>query len=154
MLAAKLHKTPKPRLMKGSYLVPVIHWKGERASAEVSIRQWRKILEEPVAGQRRHRPNRTIRYLSLVRIPDHHSVAVFFDFSERQLMMQGVWPIQFRPLREWKCKSDLNDHEWCTSEVMLGERLPDSAVLWTKDILKLYGRPARRNKKVPRKADS
>jgi len=149
MIAVRLHKTRNPYLRRGSYLIPISAWEAEGVSGAQSVRRWRSILHFP---RRAHRPNTVIRFVTLVRIPDDFPVAVFFDWCESRC---ASGPFAFRPLRE--CMKDfpsirddhtagrtpLNDLTWSTPELVLGAPLPKSAILWTKDIQKLYG-PARR----------
>lgn len=149
MIAVRLHKTKNPYLRRGSYLIPISAWEAKGVSGAQSVRHWRKILHFP---RRAGRPHTAIRYITLVRIPDDFPVAVFFDWCAKQFALQP-----FRPLAE--CMKDfptirdgwidghcpLNDATWSTPELVLGAPLPKTAILWTKDIQKLYGRARRRS---------
>jgi hypothetical protein len=59
MLAVKLHRTLKPRLVKESCLMPIVDWK----SGRVQIQTWLKW-------------NKRDRYITLVRIPADHPVRI------------------------------------------------------------------------------
>ncbi len=147
MIAVRLHKMKNPYLRRGSYLIPISAWEAEGVSGAQSVRHWRSILH---FRRRAARPNTVIRYITLVRIPDDFPVAVFFDWCVKQLAPQDI---EFRPLHVWMRdfptikrgasldrRSALNDHGWSTPELILGAPLPKNAILWTKDIQKLYGR--------------
>ncbi len=67
MLAVKLHKKPKPWLGTGSHLVPIVNWK----IGKVQIRNW---IAELTQNRLTPWPNNSIRYLTLVQVPDDHLV--------------------------------------------------------------------------------
>ena len=149
MLAARLHRTPNPWLRRGAYLVPITLWDGEGVSAAQSVRWWRKALENPLRRRRRGRPNRTIRYITLVRIPDDFPVWVADHWQLGQEMRDDGEPFEFRPLREAMADfplGEINEHWFCAAELILGRSLPKSAILWTKDVRLLYRRRKKRTR--------
>ena len=70
MFAVKLHKKKKPWLGRGSYLIPIITWE----TTKIQIRNWIRILNTA----NRNNPNNLIRYITLVKIPDSHEVALCY----------------------------------------------------------------------------
>lgn len=155
MLAVKLHRKKRPWLGRGSHLVPVLRWD----YARIRIKNWIRTLESS-----RWVDNHTIRYVTLVRIPDDHPVGLQCDWIEKafgffsgesvQRDSQGRW--MFPTLREvpQEYKEELlrwSDPEWTKyisgrvggpfwthPEVILGAPLPASRILWTKSRLLLY----------------
>jgi hypothetical protein len=147
MLAIKLHKTPRPRLVKDAFLIPIVDWKSGRQQVRAWLR-WRSDRD---------------RYLTLVRVPDDHPVSIRFSYGESNFIKAIAWPTEFLPLREWEKdyvkaiglwwdayrRPGSDSHESGgllvdEPRLFLGRKLPDSAVLWTKEIALLYGRKARR----------
>lgn len=137
MLAVKLHKTKRPWLGRGSYLVPVLDWK----TGSVQIHNWVRVLD---VSRRERRPNTTIRYMTLCRIPSRHPVALFNDWADK--ILEGV---KFIPLRntDFRIKSDLRRWYGSTDpsfgpggpystlpELILGAPLPPSCVKWTREL--------------------
>jgi hypothetical protein len=103
------------------------------------------------------------RYLTLVRVPDDHPVSLRFSYGTSNFIKAIAWPTEFKPLREWDRDYIKAIGEWWDAylrpgsgshesggllvdepRLFLGRKLPDSAVLWTKEIALLYGRKARR----------
>ena len=144
MLAVKLHRNPRPRLVTESCLVPIVDWK----SGQVQIRTWLKW-------------SRRDRYMTLVRIPSDHPVRICFTIGNSSFIKQVVWPAEFRPLREWPPEYLQAIAEWWDApgrmgeepgglmvdepRLFLGRKLPDGCVRWTKDLRLLYrGKAPRR----------
>jgi hypothetical protein len=84
MLAVKLHRTPRPRLVRASCLVPIVDWR----SGRVQIQTWLRWAKRD-------------RYMTLVRIPADHPVRICISVGNSDFIKQVVWPFEFRPLREW-----------------------------------------------------
>jgi hypothetical protein len=139
MLAVKLHRTPQPRLVKESCLVPIIDWK----SGRVQIQTWLRWAKRD-------------RYMTLVRIPASHPVRICFSIGSSNLMKEVVWSFEFRPLREWPQEYIRAIAEWWDApgwtrdepgglmvdepSLFLGKKLPDDCIRWTKDLRLLHRR--------------
>lgn len=138
MLAVKLHRTPKPRLGKDSCLVPIVDWR----SGQVQIRTWL-------------RSNKRYQYITLVKIPPNHPVSLCFTYGASNFIKRVVWPMDFRPLREWPPEYTRAIAEWWDApgswsgdepgglmvdepRLFLGKKLPDNCIRWTKDLRLLY----------------
>jgi hypothetical protein len=163
VLAIKLHKTKKPWLGRGSYLVPVTDWRTGR----VHIKHWIRLLNRFNAGS----TNDAIRFITLVRIPDSHPVLLFADCFEKYAMawmgcrvvpeplsaqmmlvqrLLMLWPadrIDEAPspalLRSFSFRQ-VGEARRMSPELILAKRLPPSATLWTKRVQLLYGKPKRK----------
>lgn len=148
MLAVKLQRTPRPRLAKEASLVPIVDWR----SGRVQIRRW----------LRWHKRD---RYLTLVRIPADHPVRLCFSYGPSDFIKQVSWPMEYQPLRDWPREyvgavADWWDAwRWESSgvvelgglmadepELILGAKLPDACIRWTKDVRLLYRRPSPRHR--------
>lgn len=146
MLAIKLHRASRPGLRKDAFLIPIVDWKAGRQQVRAWLR-WR--------GERD-------RYLTLVRVPDDHPVSIRFSYGQSNFIKTVAWPKEFKPLRDWDrdyvkaIGAWWNAYRWPVSgevetggllvdepRLFLGRKLPDPAVLWTKEIALLYGRPTR-----------
>jgi hypothetical protein len=149
MLAVKLHKNKKPFIGYGAYLIPIINWE----TGKTQIKTWIKVLTRDDAI---NYPNNKINYITLVKIPDEHLVFLADDWVMKYL---GV---KFKPLKEiedsikreigkfYKENGILSDNKVNniettkgsplapSPELILGERLPESCIKWTKDIRLLY----------------
>ncbi len=151
MLAIKLSKTPRPRLSKDAFLVPIVDWKSGRQQIRAWMR-WRSDRD---------------RYITLVRVPDDHPVSIRFSYGKSNFIKAIAWPMEFKPLREWERDYVKVIGEWWDAyrwprsgsdesggllvdepRLFLGRKLPDAAVLWTKEIALLYGREARRKSRI------
>lgn len=143
MLAVKLHRTPRPSLVKGANLVPIVDWRSGRVQVRTRLR-WSKDT----------------RYITLVRIPPDHPVSIRFTYGPSNFIKQVVWPTEFLPLREWPADYLRAIAEWWDApgwgdasdqgglmvdepRLFLGRKLPDSAIRWTKDVRLLYRGAAR-----------
>jgi hypothetical protein len=142
MLAVKLHKTVRPQLRKDAFLVPIVDWK----SGSRQVKNWL-----------RWRGDRD-RYMTLVRVPEDHPVSIRFSYRESNFIKAFAWPREFKPLREWDKEYVKAIGKWWDAyrlpsgaceeggllvdepRLFLGLKLPDSCVLWTKEIALLYGR--------------
>jgi hypothetical protein len=146
MLAVKLHKTPRPGLRKGAFLIPIVDWKAGRPQVKAWLR-WRSDRD---------------RYLTLVRVPDDHPVSIRFSYGKSNFIKAVAWPMEFKPLREWDrdyvkaIGAWWDAYKWPGSDrsetggllvdaprLFLGRQLPDANVLWTKEIALLYGKRSR-----------
>lgn len=147
MLAIKLHRTPKPFLGKGSYLIPVTTWQTARSQ----IRNWLRVLANPKDGCRNTRS-----YITLVKLPDNHPVILDPDW------IGGGNPVAL-PLK--RIPRSLKDEiiAWydymgqepgsyylgaksAYAQLILGAPLPRVCVKWTKDIRLLYRGDKRRKR--------
>ena len=145
MLAIKLHKTPRPRLVKDAFLVPIVDWRSGGPQVRNWLR-WRSARD---------------RYLTLVRIPEDHPVSIRFSYGESNFIKAISWPQDFLPLREWPKDYVQAIGRWWNAyrlregesetggllvdepRLFLGRKLPDASVLWTKEIRLLYGKGTR-----------
>lgn len=146
MLAIKLHKTLRPRLVKDAFLVPIVDWRSGRRQ----VRNWLRW--------------RSCRYISLVRIPDDHPVSIRFTYGESNFIKEVAWPTEFRPLRDWPRDYVRAIGLWWNAygrrgattvesggllieepRLFLGRKLPDANILWTKELRLLYGKPPARS---------
>ena len=152
MLAIKLHKKLTPFLGVGSHLVPIMSWHaGERF-----VRNWVPILNR----RNRHRPNNQVHYITLVRILDSTRLTLntdwihkddnyqpFADLLQNSYTEPDGWCISGKdwygrwtdPLpSEYRMENPRIGMMRCVPEIILGEKIPDSCVLWTKDYRLLY----------------
>jgi len=123
MLAVRLHKKKEPGLSKGCFLVPIISWENNRQH----VRYWIEVLNDPKRKRRRNAP---VRYISLVKIPNHHPVFLAEDWVDK--LIEGV---RFCPLSE--VEGEINCQIGQTGflpEMILGEGLPHSSIKWTRSI--------------------
>lgn len=154
MLAVQLHRTPKAHLSKGACLIPIIDWQ----SGKVQIRAWLKYATHD-------------RYLTLARIPKKHPVRICFSYGNSNFIKAVSWPSDYKPLDEWPAEYIRAIAEWWDApgwlnsqvepgglmadepRLFLGQKLPESSVLWTKDLRLLYQRSASR-KSMPSHSDN
>lgn len=146
MLAIKLHRNVRPRLVKDAFLVPLVDWKSGRRQVRNWLR-WRGARD---------------RYITLVRVPDDHPVSIRFSYGASNFIKTVAWPMEFKPLRDWPRDYVRAIGLWwdrtagadpieCGGLVVeeprlfLGRKLPDASVLWTKELRLLYGKPASRS---------
>lgn len=141
MLAVKLHRKERPWLGRGSYLVPIFNWD----IGYVQVRKWIRVLN----NENRNCPNHHIRYMTQVRIPGEHVVALHEDWIE------NIFP---RDYKRWKDISQAKKQQianrwenpgtfekgWLDGlrcpwpEIILADPLPAKHTLWTKDLYLLY----------------
>jgi hypothetical protein len=145
MLAVKIHRTPRPRLIRDSCLVPIIDWKSGGVQVQTRLRRAKRD-----------------RYLTLVRIPADHPVRICFSIGSSDFIKQVVWPSGFRPLREWPREYIRAIAEWWDApgwtraepgglmvdepQLFLGKKLPDGCIRWTKDLRLLHRRQSPRRR--------
>jgi len=148
MLAIKLHKTPRPPLVRAAFLIPIVDWTSGRRQVKNWMR-WRSDRD---------------RYMTLVRIPEDHPVSIRFSYGESNFIKAIAWPKEFKPLREWPKDYVKAIGLWWDAyrlpgwsgvetgglfvdepRLFLGRKLPDSSILWTKEIALLYGKKPSRN---------
>jgi len=152
LLAVKLHRQKKPWLGRGSYLIPIASWETGR----IQIRNWIKILNQ--SGKRAaSRFSKPVKFITLVKIPDSHPIALYSDWIESKLRRKYQMGFEFKPLHEESSELKKKLREWSdfdldlpgpdleSPELILGETLPQSCIKWTKDIHLLY----QKNKKSP-----
>jgi hypothetical protein len=149
MLAVKLHKNKKPWLGKSSFLIPVASW----STGKIHVKNWIKLLQDkPEFYGKKLIQNNKINYITLVKIPEDHPVEIFHSPSSKfcvnlknpnfpQLKSQGEWSENGELLNDnrQRLKMFLDDGPadiW--PELILGKKLHDSCVKWTKDIRLLY----------------
>jgi hypothetical protein len=149
MLAVRLHRTPRPHLVKEASLVPIVDWTSGRVQIRTRLK-WDK-------GD---------RYITLVRIPPDHPVRICFTYGNSNFIKEVAWPLEFRPLREWPPEYIRAIAEWWDApgwlrdepgglmvdepRLFLGKKLPDQCIRWTKDVRLLYrGEPRRRRSSDP-----
>lgn len=149
MLAIRLHKRKRPGLGKGAYLIPIISWD----TGKIQVHNWRVMLDRYNTG----RPNNHIRYITLVRLPADLTVSIHPDWTYSYSGAFDFRSIKEIPqelkhnLAEWRDGDfDRDSHEngpdCPLPELVLGEPLPKSCILWTKDFRLLYrARPTRRH---------
>ena len=142
MLAVKLHKDKKPWLGKGSYLIPIVSWELDR----IRVKSWLHILDADAkrgwVPKTKTRYRYPIRYITLVKIPDDHPVCLYLSWLERQLLGREM---EFKPLRDIpreRKEKLLKSNSWGPShyepELILGAPLPESCIIWKKDIRLLF----------------
>lgn len=147
MLAIKLHRTKKPWLGKGAYLLPIGNW----AVGRTHIFRWRHMMDHYASRWPCHNP----RYISLVKIPDNHPVSFHRDWGWGEPNYPKQCPLKKVPIEDRKALNKLQFYEeYCGDEkkrlrmelpdMVLGAPLPDKCVKWTKDIRLLYGKDKKR----------
>ena len=169
MLAVRLHKRKKLGLSKGCFLIPIMSWR----TGKLQILNWVRTLNR----QNKEGPNNAIRFITLVKIPDDHPIALYADWGIR-CQHQGLGKVEIKPLRE--CSKELKQtiehwHEYDygieqdgigvfgaipfyggpleSPELILGKPLPKASVKWTKSIQLLYGKKTNNNRKFISNAD-
>ncbi|HSQ79083.1 MAG TPA: hypothetical protein VLN41_00680, partial [Candidatus Bathyarchaeia archaeon] len=99
------------------------------------------------------------RYMTLARVPDDHPVSIRFSYGESNFIKAIAWPAEFKPLCEWDRDYVKAIGLWWNAyrlprsgesetggllvdepRLFLGLKLPDSCILWTKEIALLYGK--------------
>ncbi len=163
MLAVKLHKDRRPWLGAGSHLVPIAEWR----VASLHIKRWISTLNRHNGS----RPNSTINWISLVRVPDstrvvlspHWSDTMFGETSPSRLC--DHWMTRERVLKYWERHADdtaptpeyirkiwsdqwgEGSHDVCEPELILLQPVGVAHVLWIKDARKLFSKPKSRCRK-------
>jgi hypothetical protein len=141
MLAIKLHEKPRPSLVKGAWLIPIIDWK----SGRIQI------------GREQRNFNR-YRYITLVSVPDDWPVSFLIRYGDTAYMKQVACFFDNKPLREYDNEIKRAVAEWwdarkscwtksgvepgglmCEEPALkLGKKLPDKHIKWTKDLRLLF----------------
>ena len=156
MLAVRLHKKKRPKLNKYTFLIPIMSWETGR----VQILNWVKTLNRNNRGN----PNLSIRYITLVKIPDEHPVELMTDWVCKY--GSNIKEFDYKPLKnqserdkkrimQWDNRPDVgaktselifeeSGPNCVTPELILGKALPKSCIKWTKDIKLLYKRNEKR----------
>jgi len=153
MLAVKLHRNPRPLLAKDDWLIPIIDWKSGRVQVRVELKYRGKKY----------------RYITLLDIPDDWPVSFLVRYGDSNYLKSFYLPLAFAPLRDWPPETKQTIREWWDARssiwsdtgvepgglmcdepcVILGKKLPNKHVKWTKDLrLFLHGNE-RRKKDFP-----
>jgi len=123
-------------------------------TGRVQILNWIKTLNRHNRGN----PNRAIRYITLVKIPNDHPVELMTDWICKS--GSNIKDLDYKPLKEQSEKDKKRIMQWdnrqyvvaknseilfdesgpncVTPELILGKALPKSCIKWTKDINLLY----------------
>lgn len=167
MLAVKLHKTPQPWLGRGSHLVPIVRWD----AGKLQVRRWHYLLTAsrttPWPNHRIHYltmvqipDDLPVRFLFDYGARTDIKAGIF-----RSLVFEALrdWPQEVKhALQEWwdayyaqPRKQMIGNWELVVPggsepgglmsrqpELVLGKKIPNSYIKWTKDIRLLYGRQA------------
>lgn len=149
MLAIKLHKNKEPWLGKSSFLIPIASWE----TGKFHIKNWIRLLQErPRFHGKKLIQNNRINNITLVKIPEEHPVIIFHsptskmgvnlknpDFpklkNHGEFLEDGYWWDDNRQRLKLSFEDGPAD-TW--PEMILGKKLPDSSIKWTKDIRLLY----------------
>ncbi len=142
MLAVRLHTHENPSLSEGVYLIPILKWD----IGKIIIKRWISELNRG-KGKRVTK----IRYISLVKIPDDHLVFFALGASNKTFAQPTFKPLSAIP-QETKREFALWFERFATMaskegtlnlpELVIGERLDDKCIIWTKRVQLLYGREA------------
>lgn len=172
MLAVKLHKKPHPWLGSGSHLVPIIKWD----SGKLQIKRWHYLLtatkKTPWPNNQIHfltlvqipddllvkfvydysARSDTLR-LGLVNPDEFRALKDWPDVVKQDI--QQWWDAYYlepsrRLIGSWELitagGSQTGGLMSRQPEVILGKKLPDSCIKWTKDIRLLYNRKAKKGR--------
>lgn len=171
MLAVKLHKRAIPWLGRGSHLVPIVKWE----AGKLQVRRWRYLLTafktKPWPNNQIHfltmvqiPDDWPVRFVFDYGARTNLKMGLFQSDEFRALQdwpqeikraLQEWWdayhvPSQSRQIGAWKVVvpggSEPGGLMSRSPELILGRKLPDSCVKWTKDIRLLHGRQARRRR--------
>ena len=151
MMIVKLHKSPKPYLGKGSYVVPIFSWH----TNQHLVNQWKHILD----WYNQESPNNKVHFMTLAHLPDELPVSLHFDWIDRHLTFV---PWKDHPLHDiammqndvahdrlilFGKKHYYRGEDLCAPEMVLGGAIPPQRICWTKDIRLLRGGD-KRNKRT------
>lgn len=148
MLAVKMHREPKPSLVKGDWLFPIVDWR----SGRIQLRQ-------------RLQYTRRYRFITLVKIPEDWPVRFLLRYGDSNFIKR-IYLFDLQPLREydpeikkalrerWDARRSGGSHTgvepgglMCNEPGLeLGKKLPDRYIKWTKDLRLLYRRDERRKR--------
>ena len=155
MLAVKLHRSAKPPLGKGTWLIPITDWR----AGKVQVRKDLLYL------------GKQYQYITLVNIPDEWPVKFLIRYGDSNFIKAVHCFLDFRPLKEWPPEIKQAIREWWNARkspwsdtgvepgglmcdeplVELGRRLPHSCIKWTKDLRLLYHGDERRKRRQKEK---
>ena len=155
MLAVKMHRKPKPSLVKGDWLFPIMDWR----SGRIQLRQ-------------RLQYTRRYRFITLVEVPDDWPVRFMVRYGDSNVM-KGVYFFDSMPLRDYHQEIKKAHREWWDArrsgwsptgvepgglminepDLELGKKLPDRYIKWTKDLRLLYRGDERRKRPSRRSPD-
>jgi hypothetical protein len=171
MLAVKLHKKSMPWLGRGSHLVPIVKWE----AGKLQVRRWRYVLTAsrtaPWPNNQIHfltlvqiPDDWPVRFIFDYGARTNLKMGLFQSNEFRALRdwpqevkqaLQEWWSAYYAlPIRRqvgaWEVivpgGSEPGGLMSRSPELVLGRKLPDSCVKWTKDIRLLYGRQAKRRR--------
>lgn len=158
MDAINFHKDLKPRLGRGSHLLPV----GDRRVGQPRIRQGVSLLA--AAGRTGH-PDSRIHYLTPVEIADDMPVAFIAGYGASSSIKGLYFADHAAPLRDLPLDVKQAFTRWWDGylagdrsepggpladepRVIAGRSLSDRCIKWTEDIRLLYGRLRKRRKRL------
>lgn len=170
MLAVKLHKKENPWLGSGSHLVPIVRWD----AGKLQIKRWHYLLTATKTTPWPNNQIHFLTMVKIpdhwpVRFSFDYSARSdslrLVHFRPNEVRELKDWPQEVKlALQEWWDAYDVlpvrqQAGEWkivvpggfqtgglmsCQPELILGRKLPDRCVKWTKDIRLLYGCGKRR----------
>ncbi|MGA2066629.1 MAG: hypothetical protein ABSG86_16755 [Thermoguttaceae bacterium] len=178
MLAVKLHKKALPWLGSGSHLVPIVRWD----AGKLQLRRWHYLLTAsrttPWPNNRVHHltlvripDDLPVRFVFDYGARTNLKMGIFRSQEFRALRdwpqevkraLQEWWDAYYaRPQRRmigsWEVVvpggSEPGGLMSRQPELVLGKKLPDSCIKWTKDIRLLYGRQAKQRRSEKRRED-
>jgi hypothetical protein len=149
MLAIKLHRSPKPSLVKGVWLIPILGWKSGRVQVRANLRYARRY-----------------RFITQVEIPDHWPVSFLVRYGDSDFIKYVGCFFDDKPLRDYEQVIKKAIIEWWDAResvwsdtgvepgglmcdepgIKLGKKLPSKYIKWTKDLRLLYHGDERRKK--------
>ena len=141
MLAIKLHRSPRPALAKGDWLIPILDWKSGRIQVRQSLQYMRRY-----------------RFITLVDIPADWPVSLLIRYGDSNYIKAIYLIDDVQPLRDYDQRLkqgiveswDARQSGWSHTGVepgglmcnepgiKLGKKLPAKCIKWTKDLRLLY----------------
>ena len=152
MLAVKMHRKPKPALVKGDWLFPIADWR----SGRIQLRQRLQYTSR-------------YRFITLVEVPDDWPVRFLLRYGDSNFIKR-IYLFDPMPLRDYhqEIKKALRE-SWDARRsggsptgvepgglmvnepgLELGKKLPSKYIKWTKDLRLLYRGDERRKEPRPR----
>lgn len=152
MLAVKLHRSSKPALAKGDWLIPILDWKSGRIQVRMGLRYTRRY-----------------RFITLVEVPDHWPVSFLVRYGDSDFIKMVGCFFDEKPLGEYEQAIkkaiiewwDARKSGWSDTDVEPGglmcnepgielcRKLPSKYIKWTKDLRLLYHGDERRKRSRP-----
>jgi hypothetical protein len=149
MLAVKLHRSPRPALAKGDWLIPILDWRSGRIQVRKTLQYMRRY-----------------RFITLADIPDDWPVRFLVRYGDSDYIKAVYLSHEFKPLRDYDLRIkqaiverwDARKSGWshtgvepgglmCNEpSIELGRKLPAKQVKWTKDLRLLYHGDERRKR--------